>query len=65
MENSPKAKIQKLSTNQISLAPLETISHKEIREELGKAQTVLLNIPAGSGVSVFEVEAIELEYKEL
>ena len=60
MENSTEAKKSKLSKLDYTLRPLETITHRQIRDLLDQTETLELKIPAGGGVSVFEVKKLEL-----
>ena len=60
MDNSIHSKKSKLSKLEHTLHPLESVTHQEIRNLLDQTETVELKIPAGCGISVFEITNLKL-----
>lgn len=59
MESPPPKKLKQNSIT-VSLGPLSTITHRELRQELNGIDHLHLSVESGSANSVFKVQSIEL-----
>ena len=52
-------KRRKLENNKIVLAPLSTVTHRQILEQLATSDSTSIELPSGSGTSIFTVEKFQ------